>query len=152
MSGIVDQSAQQPSPLSSCSFILTCRIKPLAIEGVRMQHNSWPRSRRFLRVAASPNQSFQPTPLRGAAEFQRYASIMEAQLCNPNGIIGDLVDHPVFVIYPLRPIARQRVLKWLRFAYSFKRRSGYILDNRIDPNENLLIRFLPVKVVFPCLL
>lgn len=59
------------------------------------------------------------------------------------------VDKPVFFINPPRPIAGKIALKRLWFTNTRKRRALAFFNKPINAFDDLLIGFLPVKIIRP---
>jgi hypothetical protein len=62
---------------------------------------------------------------------------------------GDLVDEPMFLGDPSRPVTREVVLERLRLADAFIAVADHVLDQLVDPSENPPVLGLPPQVVLP---
>lgn len=61
------------------------------------------------------------------------------------------IDDSVLVVDSPRPIPGEGMLQWFRLANALKRFTSDVLYEGIDSAKNLFISFLPVQVIFPCL-
>jgi len=79
-------------------------------------------------------------------------SVVVAELSNKQGILMNFINHSVLIVNPSRPISRKSMFERLRLSNAFEWLSLDFLEKGIDTFKYLLVRFLPVKVIFPCLL
>src|SRR5512145_32295 len=71
---------------------------------------------------------------------------------NTDLVLGDLVDKTVLVGNPPGPIPLEPMLERLRLADSLVTVAVDVLDQGIDPLEDLAVLDLPPEVVVPCAL
>jgi hypothetical protein len=115
------------------------RLETELWEGLRHRHE-----------AKAAGNSDSPFPMATAPVVDSTEhSVMISALREKYGSAFDLVHETMLVIDSTRPIAREAVFEGLRFAESLKRRAGDVLDQVIDPLEELSIGALPIEVVVP---
>jgi len=68
---------------------------------------------------------------------------------DPDLVFGDLVDEPMFLGGPSRPVTREVVFERLRLANAFIAVADHVLDQLVDPFENSAVLGLPPQVVLP---
>lgn len=68
---------------------------------------------------------------------------------DPDLVFGDLVDEPMFLGNPSKPVTREVVLQRLRLANAFIAVANHVLDQLVDPFENPAVLSLPPQVVLP---
>src|SRR5688572_29671843 len=64
-------------------------------------------------------------------------------------VVCHSVDEPIFICDAARPIACQIPSQWLRLAPPRERRAHALLDEEVDPHQNLPVSRLPVEVILP---
>ena len=81
------------------------------------------------------------------------APVVVAAGSDPDLAFGDLVDEPMFVGDPSRPVTREVVLERFRLADAFIAVTDHILDQLVDPFEKPpFLGGLPPQVVLPSVL
>lgn len=64
----------------------------------------------------------------------------------------DFINHSVLVVNPSRPISRKGMFERLWLSNAFEWLSFDFFYKGVNAFQYLLVGFLPVEVIFPCLL
>jgi len=76
---------------------------------------------------------------------------METELSNQKRAIFNSIHHAVLVSYAARPESCQRMFQCFWFSDSGEWFTLNFFNQLVDSLDHLFIVFLPIQVVFPCL-
>ena len=79
-------------------------------------------------------------------------SVMIPRLRNINRVIGVLIDQPIRLTDPARPVPGPVMPQRFRLSGPLIRRALDLFDQGVDPPDHLLVCRLPVQIVLPSIL